>query len=486
MDNNNSRSIIKRSYVCPDSGLVIHFMLPRDTLTQINPAMRNYMKKHRLRSALVSGICLMAASLSVAETLNLQRTYELALQNDPQWAAVKDQYSANQQVIDQGRSTILPQITLRGNVAKNEVEYDGFGDDKFDSKGYSAEIVQPLFRLNNWHTFKRSEALNSQFDADYHNDTQDFYLRVVTSYLEVLRSNANMEYRKAEQEAISRQLEQSKQRFDVGLVAITDVHEAQAAYDTAVSERISAETEQFVALRLLETITGATVDDVVDLKEDLPILPPDPIDINQWLTISMEHNAALQSAIFAAKAAEQDYKAKRGDHAPTVDLVGAHAYDSSDSRSLVTSTTNPDTTTNRIAIQVELPLYSGGNTSANRRQSKYQFLASQDVERLRRREVIQDTTNFYQLVIANVAQVNARKQSSLSAKVALDATQAGYEAGTRTIVDVLNVQRNLFQNERDYANSRFDYILNGLRLKRVAGMLTEQEVLALQQWMKNS
>lgn len=443
------------------------------------------MKKFRLRSVLVSGLCLLSASLSTAETLNLQRTYELALQNDPQWAAVKNQYSANQQVIDQGRSGILPQISLSGNIARNDTEYEGFGDDDYDSKGYAAQIVQPLFRLNNWHSYQRGKALNSQFEADFHNDTQAFYLRVVTSYLEVLRSDANLDFRKAEQEAISRQLEQSKQRFDVGLVAITDVHEAQAAYDTAVSERISAETAQFVARRLLETVTGTTVDNVYDLKEDLPILPPDPIDMNLWLTTSLEHNAALQSAIFAAQAAEQDYKAKRGDHAPTVDLVGTHAYDSSDATSFITRTTTPDTTTNRIAIQVALPLYSGGGISANRRQSKYQFLAAQDIEHLRRREVIQDTTNYYQLVIANVAQVNARKQSSLSARVALDATQAGYEAGTRTIVDVLNVQRNLFQNERDYTNARFDYILNSLRLKLVAGMLTEEEVLALQQWIKS-
>ena len=131
-----------------------------------------------------------------------------------------------------------------------------------------------------------------------------------------------------------------------------------------------------------------------------------------------------------------------------------------------------------------MPLYTGGAVSANRRQTQFQYLAAKDLEHQARRETIKDATNFYQLTIANVAQVNARKQSTISAKVALDATQAGYEAGTRTIVDVLSVQRNLFQNERDYTNARFDYVLNSLRLKRVAGMLNGDELLALEQWMK--
>src|SRR5690606_1623081 len=126
------------------------------------------------------------------------------------------------------------------------------------------------------------------------------------------------------------------------------------------------------------------------------------------------------------------------------------------------------------ALQLEIPLYSGGLTSASQRQSKYLSLAARDTENYSRRQVIQDATNFYQLVVANVSQVTARKQSQTSAKVALDATQAGYEAGTRTIVDVLSVQRNLFQAQRDYINARFDYIINSLRLKQVAGMLTEQ------------
>jgi len=440
------------------------------------------MKISQIKIMIASAICL-TASLSQAETLTLKQTYELALLNDPQWAAAKNTYSANQQVIDQNRSGLLPQIGLSGSVSHSDVEYDDVGEDSYDGHGYAASLRQPLFRLDNWHTYQLGKALDSQYSAEFQSTSEDFILRVLTRYLEVLRANANLTYRKAEQEAIARQLEQSKQRFEVGLVAVTDVHEAQAAYDTAVSARISAESEQFVALRLLDTITGTNVDNVVDLSEDLPILPPEPIDLNQWIETSMANNAKLKAAIYSAEAAQQNYKSKRGKHAPTIDLVGTHAYNSTDAMTSLGSAT-PDSTSNVIAIEVEVPLYTGGAVSANRRQTQFQYLAAKDLEHQARRETIQDATNFYQLTIANVAQVNARKQSTISAKVALDATQAGYEAGTRTIVDVLSVQRNLFQNERDYTNARFDYVLNSLRLKRVAGMLNGDELLALEQWMK--
>ncbi len=414
-----------------------------------------------------------------AEILSIKQTYELAKQNDPQWAAIKNQYRSNQQVLEQSRSQLLPKVNVEANYIHNDDDYDNLGGDSYTSESISTSLVQPLFRLNSWHTFLKGKQLDSQFSAEYQQSEDDFYLRVVTQYFNVLRADANLSFRQAEQEAIARQLEQSKQRFEVGLVAITDVHEAQAAYDTAVSERIAAENDQFVAQRLLETTTAVNVEGVVNLKEDIPIVPPEPVDLQQWIDRALASNPGLQAAIHAANAADEDYKSKRAEHAPTLDLVSSYT-DSSNNSSL---TSNPDLTRGSVGVQFNLPLYSGGATSANRRQSHYLAMAQKDTEHFKRREVIQDTTNYYQLMLASVAQVNARKQSKLSAKVALEATQAGYEAGTRTIVDVLNVQRNLFQNQRDYTNARFDYVLNALRLKQVAGALTEEEILSLQQYM---
>lgn len=446
------------------------------------------MNKLHMKVALIAGISLLAAPLVNAEVVTLKRTYELARKNDPQWSAIQNQYRANQQSLDQSRSGLLPQVRLNGSYNQEKVEADGYDSSSYDSQSYGASVRQPLFRLENWHTFQRGKALDSQFTAEYQRNEEDFYLRVVTLYLNVLRTGADLSFRKSEEQAIARQLEQSKQRFDVGLVAITDVHEAQAAYDSAMSARISAESDLFVSLRVLETLTGARIDNVADLNDKLPILPPAPQDMNQWIEKSLANNTSLQAAVFAAQAAEEDYKTRRAGHAPTLDLVGSHVQNSSDAP--VSFTTpgieTPDTTVNTLSLQLEIPVYSGGAISASRRQSKYLSLAAQDNEHFRRREVIQDATNYYQLVVANVAQVNARKQSTLSAQVALDATQAGYEAGTRTIVDVLAVQRNLFQAQRDYINARFDYVLNALRLKQVAGMLDEQELLALEQWVNPS
>ncbi len=443
------------------------------------------MNYSKFKTLAAYSVLMVASMASHAEVFTLKQTYELALKNDPQWASTKNQNLANQQTIDQGRSALLPQIGLTGSIAETDVDYEGStADDSFESHGYSASIRQPLFRLNSWHTYKSSKALNSQYEADFQRALEAFYLRVVTLYLDVLRANADVTYRKAEQEAIARQLEQSKQRFDVGLVAITDVHEAQAAYDTAVSARITAESNQFVALRSLETIVGTPVDNVVSLDEALPVIPPEPADLSLWINQALENNASLQSAIFATEAAQQDYKSKRGSHAPTLDIVGSHNYNSSDAMN--NGFRSPDATSNQIALELNVPLYTGGATSANRRQSKYQFLATKDNEQLVRRQVTQTTTSYYQLMLASVAQVKASKQSALSAKVALEATQAGYEAGTRTIVDVLNVQRTLFQNERDYTNAIFNYVIYSLNLKQVSGTLTEEDILVLEQWMQTN
>lgn len=446
------------------------------------------MKKRQLRLTLLAGIAALTASTGFAETVSLKRTYELAQQNDPQWAAIRNEYLANQQVVEQTRAGLLPQINLNANHNQEKLDVDGVDTFDYETTAYSATVVQPLFRLENWHTYQQGKALDNQYTAEFARYTEDFYLRVVTRYLDVLRARADLSFRKAEEEAIARQLEQSKQRFEVGLVAITDVHEAQAAFDSAVSARISAESDLFVALRILETITGEKIDDVMGFREDMPVVPPEPMDLNQWIDRSLASNATLQSAIFAARAAEEGYKIKRAGHAPTLDLVGSYGGQTSDAPAsyMTPGIETPDTTVTTLSLQLKIPVYSGGGVSASRRQSLYRSLAAKDTENYARRQVIQDATNYYQLVMANVAQVTARKQSQTSAKVALDATEAGYEAGTRTIVDVLTVQRNLFQAQRDYINARFDYLLNALRLKQVAGMLTEQELLMLDRWANPS
>ncbi len=454
------------------------------------------MNKSKFTCILLASALFAGAQLSHAEILTLQDTYKLALENDPQWAAIQNQYLSNQQIVDQRRARLLPQVALDGSYTEADTDSDystNIGTQSQSSGGsstqYGISATQTLFNLTTWHNYKSGKALNNQNEAEFELSQDALIVRVVTSYLALLRANANIEYLKAEQEAISRQLEQSKQRFEVGLVAITDVQEAQAAYDTAVSARIAAESDQFVAQRELETITGVKVDGVVDLDKNLPIIPPEPMDLNAWIQQAMDNNPSLQAAIFAAESAQQDYKAARGAHAPTAQLFGGYAHTTNEPDEAIEfrggafEATKEETKGSTIGVSVNLPLYSGGSISSTRRRAHYSFLAAKDTENLRRREVIQDTSTFYQLMLTSVAQVKARKQSTKSAEVALEATEAGYEAGTRTIVDVLNVQRNLFQNQRDYINARFDYVLNALGLKQSTGMLSPKDVQALNKWM---
>lgn len=417
--------------------------------------------------------------------LTLKQAYELALTNDPQWSAQRNQYRANTEVVAKGRAGLLPQANLTGTHAEVDVDYDSvLPDDDYDSDEYTASIQQPLVRVSNWYDYQSAKSLSGQYDAEFQQAQEAFWLKVVTRYLAVLRAEADLSYRSAELEAISRQLDQSEQRFKVGLIAITDVHEARAARDAAQSARIAAESQLFVAQRQLETIIGQTITEVAAIKEDMPTALPEPNNLEQWIEWANERNAGLNAARAAAESARANYKARRAEHLPTLDLVASHTR--SDTGALLsTGQATPETSVNQLSLQLNVPLYSGGLTSANRRQSFYQLEAARDTETLQERQTNQAVTNFYQLVIASAAQVKASKQSALSSKVALDATRAGYKAGTRTVVDVLNAQRTLFQSQRDATNALFDYLVNHLNLLQVSGRLTEADILALNQYMVN-
>ncbi len=280
--------------------------------------------------------------------------------------------------------------------------------------------------------------------------------------------------------------EQTEQRFEVGLIAKTDVHEAQAAFDIAVVQRIIAERNLALSLKSLESLTGTSVTNVKSLAEEFPITLPAPNDIEAWIARALENNKQLLAARLGEKSAKQEYKSKRAEHYPTLDLTGNYRKLETNASTRFGGTVfaTPDSETSSIAFQLKLPLYTGGLTSASRRQAKSLYYKAQDDARFTEIDVLKNTSNLVQVVQTRVAEVNAQKLSIRSGQSALDATQAGYEAGTRTIVDVLNAQRVLYQAKQSYAHARFNYILDSLRLKEIAGNLTQSDLVNLNQWLK--
>ncbi len=454
------------------------------------------------------GAALCALTLSIvtaaAQADSLRDIYELALENDAQLKAEQAQYLANIESEKISLSRLLPQVNANYDYIDSDQDVEG---ESFDQSGigivttdtltntdttrdgYALSLRQAIFDLPAWFSFQSGKEFTRQAEATFAANQQNLIVRVVDAYLLVLRAQDNLEASKAQERAFERQLEQTQQRFEVGLIAITDVYEAQAAYDLSRVNRIVDENNVSVALERLSVLTGQNHSNLNILKDDLEINLPEPNDRAAWVEFALENNFNLKAAVYAEEAARQTAKANKMEHAPKV----SGGYEYSDYEVDGDLTVEPETPfdrspdsvteTNTWNLRLDLPLYSGGAISANRRRAAQEFNAARENRINLSRNTVTNARSLHMTVVSDVSRVAARKQSIVSSKSALDATQAGYEVGTRNVVDVLNAQNTLFAAQRDYANSRYDYILNVLLLKEQAGLLSPEDVNRLDSYM---
>ncbi len=447
-----------------------------------------------------SGVALFALALSITSAASyaesLRDIYELALENDAQLKTEQAQYLASLESEKLSLSRLLPQVNASYDYTNTDQDTgaktidfdDGIGtvdtstNLDVDRDGYQISLNQALFDLPAWFSFQSGKELTKQAQATFTGNQQNLIVRVVEAYLLVLRGQDNLSASTAQERAFERQLEQTQQRFEVGLIAITDVYEAQAARDLSQVERIVDENNVSVALERLSILTGQTHSSLNVLQEDFVIKMPEPAERAEWVDFALKNNFGLKSARYAEEAARQNAKANKMAHAPTVS--GSYAYSdySTEGRLARKPATNfdippdSDVELSTWQIRLDLPLYSGGAISSNRRKAAQDFNASRESRINLSRNVVTNTRSLHMTVVSDVSRVAARKQSIVSSRSALDATQAGYEVGTRNVVDVLNAQNTLFSAERDYANTRYDYILDVMRLKEQAGLLSPEDV----------
>jgi outer membrane protein len=436
---------------------------------------------------------------------SLRDIYELALENDAQLKAEEATYLARRETENLARAALLPQISTSYSYQNSDTDTDALSiiadeNNNFingktsttrdtDTDGYTVSLNQALFDLSAWFSFQSGKEVTKEAEATFAANQQNLIVRVVEAYLLVLRAQDNLAASQAQERAFERQLEQTQQRFEVGLIAITDVYEAQAARDLSQVNRIVDENNVSVALERLSVLTGQPQANLNVLVDDFKIQPPNPIERAAWVDFSLANNFELQAARYRQEASRQNAKAFKMEHAPVV--TGGYEYSDFDVSGNVTSDpdsiflTQPDSNsnTNLWQVQVSVPLFSGGAISANRRKSAQEYNASREQLINLSRNIVTNTRSLHMTVLSDVSRIAARKQSIVSSRSSLDATQAGYEVGTRNVVDVLNAQNTLFQAERDYANSRYDYVLNLMRLKEQAGLLSPEDVIRLDSFL---
>lgn len=422
----------------------------------------------------VLSTALFAGHVSAA---NLNEIYQLSLNNDAELAAAKAKRDSGNYNVDLARAALLPQVTLGADQASTEVESDA-GDSNFDTFSYNATITQTLFNLNSWYNYQAASAGGNASELEYMLSEQQLILRSAEAYFNVLRAKENLETAQAEEKAVKRQLEQTQQRFEVGLIAITEVHEAEASYDLSYANLIGQEAALDISYEALEQITGQRFESLAPLKNDIEFSAPEKA-VSQWVEAGLAKYAGIQLAQEGVNAAEYTRKAGWSNYAPQINAQ--FSYTDGDQ---VNGATTIDSTRTTLAFSARIPLFAGGSNYARAKQAAAESTQASANLDLQQRTVKNNIRSLYRKVQTDVLTVKARNRATVSSRSALEATETGYQVGTRNIVEVLNAQRNLFSAQRDYANARYDYIIDLLNLKFFAGSLAEADIQALNAWLK--
>ena len=448
------------------------------------------------------------ASAGTAQSKDLIGVFEDALHNDPVIRQADATRLATREAKPQALSQLLPQVN--GTAGATRDHNSGFQDQIFlatDPKtGQSIPLVlsapstsdtttqqwgvnlrQNVFNWSNWMILKEASHQVAQAEANYQAAEQNLILRVAQAYFNVLTAIDGLDANQASLEAISRQLDQANKRFEVGLIAITDVEDAKAAHDSAAAAVIAAKRTLATTEDQLQEITGQKYDQLSKPGTEMPLKSPEPADETRWVNISLEQNLSLVSSRLAADIARENVRVQFGGHLPTLDVVAGRSWTKSNSDEVFDGIPFNDVDSKfndrQIGLQFTLPIYSGGLTQSRVRQAQYQWIAAKEGVVQSSRATERQARDAYLGVISGIARVQALRQALESNQTALKATEAGYEVGTRTSVDVLNARKNLVQAQTDYSGSRYDYIVSVLQLRLAAGNLDRNQLTEVNNWL---
>lgn len=423
------------------------------------------------RQALAAAIMAMTLSTSTLAA-DLWQVYQDAVQQDPELAIERTRLDQAQARVSEATSRLLPSINATADWSKTSYNV---GDDS-DNLALSLTAEQVLFSGPAWYARSAAQQVLALAEAQFRDAEQNLLLRTAEAYFNVLKAEDSLSALQAEEQAIQRQLDQVREQYDVGLIAITDVLEAQAAYDGVHAARIGAEGSLLISYEALEQLTGQSYPQLHVLMDHTPVTPPTPNTRESWIEMALNNNLALQSAAASVRTAQEALRAERSGHLPNVALYASHRNNSEANQQGVDTITV-------VGVRAQLELYGGGQTSAQIASSSASLEEAGFSKELARRQVLQQTRSLFTQVNTDVLTVQAQAQAIRSAESALEATRIGYEVGTRNIVDVLNAERAVWAKQRDYDAARYQYLVNQLRLKRAAGSLSRQDLQDLNRWL---
>lgn len=446
---------------------------------------------------------LLLSAVDTTPARDLLGVYEDSLRSDPQLRAADANRLASRESRPQALATLLPQI---GGTAAYTRDHNGGNQDVLQvtpagqlyvaplpytagtaERQWGLTLRQNVFSWENWETLKSANSQVAQAEATYAAAEQDLIFRVSQTYFRVLAAQDTLEAQQTSLEAFTHQYDQADGRFSVGAIAITDVQEAKAARDTAAAAVIAAKRALATAEDQLQEITGEKYDALSKPGTDIPLNMPEPADEERWVNISLDQNLSLVSSRLAAAIARDAVKVAFAGHLPTLDLVAGRTYTNQQGNYIYGGEPVNDfgsrINDRQVSLQLTVPIFTGGLTQSKVRQSQYRWIAAKEQVVQTSRATERQARDAYLGVISGIARVQALRQALESSQTALNATEAGYEVGTRTAVDVLNGRRQLVQAQTDYLGSRYDFIVSILQLRLAAGNLDRAQLVQINAWL---
>ncbi len=443
----------------------------------------NNLRQSQLPKVLFNACIVGMLSFSTSiQAENLLEVYGLSYQTDPVLKQVISQRQSIGEGSVQAFAAFLPQISASASTTaiNQDKPQSRDSDVSYNQHGYSLDLNQSIFDNRNLVNYRIANININKADANLSATQQDLIIRVSEAYFTSLSAIDKVTFSNAEKKAIGRQLDQAKRRYEVGIIAITDVHEAQAGYDNANAQVIAAENDLLIAKEVLRELAGQYIDDIAPLAEKIPLEPPAPEDIQHWVDQSLIGNFSLLAAKEDTFVQKENINLQRSGHYPTLGLKASYGYNKANGPiSNIASQYHEGS----IGLNISIPIYEGNSVTSKTRQAQYDYQSSQDAYSEVLNATEKNTRSSYLNVISEVSRVQALKQAVISNQSALKATEAGFEVGTRTIVDVLNVQRDLFRAKQEHSNSRYTYILNVLKLKQASGELARVDIETVNGWL---
>lgn len=418
---------------------------------------------------------------------DLLSVYRQALQDSPQLERAREGLEAVIESQSQAHAALfLPEANFNANVNRDyqNIQFGGAaaigqsGRSNFMFGGYSLSINQPILHYDRWVALEQADSRIAQAEADTSAAEIGLMLKVAERYFDVLAAKENQHFAEAHQQSLQRKLTETKQRQAVGFLALTDIQEAQSGYDRAVADAVAAAHQLRDAREGLQEVTGVNHDQLDALNAELPLIEPDPADEQRWIEQALTQNLGLLVQEKAVQVAKAEIQKQTAGHLPTLDATGSHLFNTSGGR-FGTADIEDDI----IGLNMNLPLYQGGRTSSKTREAEHRYRQALATLNEQKRAVHRSTSKAYLGVVAGISRVKALQQAVKSAETGLTATQAGFNAGRRTTLDIIVAERELLGAQRDYARARYDYLLDSLRLKQAVGSLSPEDLRQVNQWL---